>query len=45
MEIQPGLQPRLLHPQETSIQATESEGERLGPNCRHKDLVQQTQTR
>lgn len=45
MEIQLGFQPRVLHPQETSIQTTESEGERLGPNCRHKDLVQQTQPR
>ena len=45
MEIQLGFQPRVLHPQETSIHTTESEGERLGPNCRHKDLVQQTQPR
>ena len=45
MEIQLGLQPRVLQPQGTSIQTTDSEGERLGPNYRHKDLVQQCQPR
>ena len=45
MEIQLGLQQRVLNPQGTSIQASESEGKRLGPQCRHKDLGHNSQSR
>ena len=43
--MQLGLQQRVLNPQGTSIQASESEGKRLGPRCRHKDLGHNSQPR
>ena len=41
--MQMGLQPRVLKKQGTSKQTHESEGERLGAKCRHRNYGHKTQ--